>query len=146
LQLVCDVAASVPETLVADESRMRQVVLNLLGNAVKFTERGEVALIVEPQACAPSDAATELRFAVRDTGIGIAGEKLEHIFEAFAQADGSTARRYGGTGLGLTISRRLVELMGGCIAVESELGRGSIFSFTVPLKAGVRQEAIGATC
>ena len=121
-----------PDTVIADESRVRQVVVNLLGNAIKFTERGEVALTVEPRACAPGDAAMELRFAVRDTGIGIAPEKLEHIFEAFAQADGSTARRYGGTGLGLTISRRLVELMGGRIAVESKLGQGSTFSFTVP--------------
>ena len=144
LKLACDVAPSVPGTVVADEARVRQVVLNLLGNAIKFTERGEVVLTVEPRACAKGDSPMELRIAVRDTGIGIAPEKLEHIFEAFAQADGSTARRYGGTGLGLTISRRLVELMGGRIAVESKLGQGSIFSFTVPLEARVRQEAIGA--
>jgi signal transduction histidine kinase len=144
LDLVCKVADSVPETVIADASRVRQVVVNLLGNAIKFTERGEVALIVEPRGSATSDTAMELHFAVRDTGIGIAPEKLEHIFEAFAQADGSTARRYGGTGLGLTISRRLVELMGGRIAVESKLGQGSTFSFTVPLKAGVRQPAVRA--
>jgi signal transduction histidine kinase len=144
LNLVCEVAASVPATVVADESRVRQVVVNLLGNAIKFTERGEVVLSVEPRASAGGDGAMELRFAVRDTGIGIGPEKLEHIFEAFAQADGSTARRYGGTGLGLTISRRLVELMGGRISVESRLGQGSTFAFTVPSKARARQEAVGA--
>ncbi len=143
MKLVCEVAPNVPDTVVADESRVRQVVVNLLGNAIKFTERGEVVLTVELRACAHADA-MELRFAVRDTGIGIAPEKLERIFEAFAQADGSTARRYGGTGLGLTISRRLVELMGGHIAVASTPGQGSIFSFTVPLKIGARQEAVGA--
>jgi signal transduction histidine kinase len=136
LKLISSVAPLVPDMVLADESRVRQILVNLLGNAIKFTEQGEVALTVEPLADAHGAAVTELLFAVRDTGIGIAPAKLEHIFEAFAQADGSTARRYGGTGLGLTISRRLVELMGGRIEVESKLGQGSTFSFTVPSKVG----------
>jgi signal transduction histidine kinase len=143
LKLVCDVAPAVPDRVIADESRVRQVLVNLLGNAIKFTETGEVALTVERHGAAQNPAPMKLRFAVRDTGIGISPEKLERIFEAFAQADGSTARRYGGTGLGLTISRRLVELMGGSIAVESALGQGSTFSFTVPSKTGARQPVMG---
>jgi len=142
LKFVCEVAPSVADTVVADESRVRQVLVNLLGNAIKFTEEGEVALTVESRPRAQD--LVDLRFAVRDTGIGIAPEKLERIFEAFAQADGSTARRYGGTGLGLTISRRLVELMGGRISVESKLGQGSTFSFTVPARTVARRESVGA--
>jgi PAS domain S-box-containing protein len=132
LALVCEIAPDAPSDLVGDPTRLRQVLLNLVGNAIKFTESGEVALRVAPDAGATAPAA--LRFTISDTGIGIPGEKLGAVFERFTQADSSTTRRYGGTGLGLTISKRLVELMGGCIRVESGVGKGSIFSFTVPLE------------
>ncbi len=141
LDLVCEIAPNVPSDLVGDPTRLRQVLLNLLGNAIKFTESGEVALRVALDA-APS-VQDALRFTISDTGIGIPDEKLGAVFERFTQADSSTTRRYGGTGLGLTISKRLVELMGGCIGVESGVGKGSVFSFTVPLEvwAGPRRRA-----
>ena len=129
LKLNWTIAADVPETLRGDPGRLRQVLLNLLGNALKFTEKGEVRVEVQLAQPANGDEAW-LRFAVRDTGIGIAPKMQSAIFESFTQADGSTARRYGGTGLGLTISRRLVEMMAGRIWVESDLGRGSTFYFT----------------
>jgi CheY-like chemotaxis protein len=122
----------VPNELIGDPTRLRQVLLNLLGNAIKFTESGEVALRVTPDP--DSSVPGTLRFTISDTGIGIAGEKLGAVFERFTQADSSTTRRYGGSGLGLTISKRLVELMGGCISVESGVGKGSVFSFAVPLE------------
>jgi PAS domain S-box-containing protein len=128
LELACHVAPVVPDALVGDPGRLGQVLINLAGNALKFTERGEVVLRVEAEAAADGRAA--LHFAVRDTGMGIPPEKQGRIFEAFAQADTSTTRRFGGTGLGLTISSRLVELMGGRIWLESEVGRGSTFHFT----------------
>ena len=129
LALVCEIAPNVPTELVGDPTRLRQVLLNLLGNAVKFTESGEVSLRVTRDA-----DPTTLRFTVSDTGIGIPGAKLAQVFERFTQADSSTTRRFGGSGLGLTISKRLVELMGGRIWVESELGKGSVFAFAVPLE------------
>jgi PAS domain S-box-containing protein len=132
LALVCEVAPTVPNGLIGDPTRLRQVLLNLLGNAIKFTEAGEVALRVTPDADSAVPGA--LRFAISDTGIGIPGEKLDAVFERFTQADSSTTRRYGGSGLGLTISKQLVELMGGTIQVESCVGRGSVFSFAVPLE------------
>jgi PAS domain S-box-containing protein len=132
LVLVCEIAPNVPTELVGDPTRLRQVLLNLLGNAVKFTESGEVSLRVTRDA--DSAVPTALRFDVSDTGIGIPGEKLGQIFERFTQADSSTTRRFGGSGLGLTISKRLVELMGGRIWVESEIGKGSTFAFAVPLE------------
>jgi CheY-like chemotaxis protein/HPt (histidine-containing phosphotransfer) domain-containing protein len=122
----------VPADLVGDPTRLRQVLLNLLGNAIKFTESGEVSLRVTPDA--DSSVPTALRFTISDTGIGIPGEKLGQVFEPFTQADSSTTRRFGGSGLGLTISKRLVELMGGRIWVESEVGEGSVFSFAVPFE------------
>ena len=142
LDLVCEVAPNVPNDLVGDPTRLRQVLLNLLGNAIKFTESGEVALRVTPDA--DSSLPGVLQFTISDTGIGIPGEKLGAVFERFTQADSSTTRRYGGSGLGLTISKRLVELMGGCIRVESGVGKGSVFSFTVPLeiRAGPARRAI----
>ncbi len=121
----------VPEVLAGDPDRLRQIINNLVGNAIKFTERGEVTLEVRPEL--PEKGSAWLHFLVRDTGIGIPPEKQAAVFEAFSQADGSTARRYGGTGLGLTISRRLVELMGGRIWMESATGQGSTFHFTVPI-------------
>ncbi|MEP7063887.1 MAG: PAS domain S-box protein [Betaproteobacteria bacterium] len=142
LDLVCEIAPNVPNFLVGDPTRLRQVLLNLLGNAIKFTESGEVSLRVTPDA--DSSFPGVLRFTISDTGIGIPGEKLGAVFERFTQADSSTTRRYGGSGLGLTISKRLVELMGGCIRVESGVGKGSVFSFTVPLEiwAGPGRRAI----
>ncbi len=132
LELAFEVEPDVPDALTGDPSRLRQVINNLVANAIKFTERGEVVLIVKMEA--RSDSEVRLHFTIADTGIGIAPDKLGIIFEPFRQADGSMTRKYGGTGLGLTISSRLVELMGGRIWVESELGKGSRFHFTVCLK------------
>ncbi|PYV26885.1 MAG: diguanylate cyclase [Acidobacteria bacterium] len=134
LELVCDVHPDVPVAVVGDPTRLRQVVTNLLSNAVKFTERGEVVLRVETEH--REGDGVLLHFVVRDTGIGIPPEKRELIFEPFAQADGSLTRRYGGTGLGLTISARLVEMMQGRLWVESEAGRGSQFHFTARFDLG----------
>ena len=132
LTLVCEIAPGVSNDLVGDPTRLRQVLLNLLGNAIKFTEAGEVSLKVEPDG--DPAVPTALRFTVSDTGIGIPKAKLSQVFERFTQADSSTTRRFGGSGLGLTISRRLVELMGGRIWVESRVGEGSVFGFTVPFE------------
>jgi signal transduction histidine kinase len=133
VELIARVAAGVPARLFGDPGRLRQVLINLVGNAIKFTEKGEVEVVVTAHR-ADEDSA-ELCFAVRDTGIGISPEKLEAIFEAFEQADGSTARRFGGTGLGLSISAKLVEMMGGRIWVESIAGRGSVFRFTARFRS-----------
>jgi PAS domain S-box-containing protein len=125
----CRIREEIPESIVADPTRLCQVVVNLLGNALKFTHQGRVALDVE---CAIQDADVgTLRVTVTDTGIGIPAQKQSLVFGAFAQADGSTTRRFGGTGLGLSISARLVEMMGGSIWVESSEGKGSRFYFTV---------------
>jgi PAS domain S-box-containing protein len=129
LELACHIHRDVPDALVGDPLRLRQIVINLVGNAIKFTEHGEVVLCVEVES--RGDGNAHLRFSVTDTGIGISPEKQAIIFEAFSQADSSTTRRYGGTGLGLAISAQLVELMGGRISVESQLGRGSTFRFAV---------------
>ncbi len=131
LELAYEVRPDIPDDLVGDTGRIAQVVLNLVGNAIKFTERGEVAVRVDAEAIATD--AVELRVAVQDTGIGIPPDKCDLIFDAFAQADASTTRRFGGTGLGLAICRRLVEQMHGRIWLESEVGRGSTFLFTVLL-------------
>ena len=132
LTLLCEMAPDVPGDLLGDPTRLRQVLLNLLGNAVKFTESGKVSLRVMRE---PGTAVRNaLRFTVTDTGIGIPPEKLGRVFERFTQADTSTTRRFGGSGLGLTISKRLVELMGGRIWVESEVGQGSMFAFAVPFE------------
>jgi PAS domain S-box-containing protein len=131
LELVCEIAPDVPEAVRGDSNRLRQVVVNILGNAIKFTQTGEVALKVQKEAADGDDST--LRFTVSDTGIGIPDEKLRVIFDPFTQADTSTTRNFGGTGLGLTISARLIERMGGKISVESEVGRGTQFHFTVPL-------------
>jgi signal transduction histidine kinase/CheY-like chemotaxis protein len=130
LELTCDVDPRIPDHLVGDENRIRQVLLNLVGNAIKFTDAGSVAVTVEMEP-AP-DRSLIAHFTVRDTGLGIPPEKQKIIFEAFRQADGSTTRKYGGTGLGLTISQGLVDIMGGRIWVESRPGHGSTFHFTAP--------------
>ncbi len=132
LTLACEIAPNVRNYLVGDPTRLRQVLLNLLGNAIKFTETGHVALQVELDEDSSVPAA--LRFTVTDTGIGIADEKLASVFERFTQADSSTTRRFGGSGLGLTISKRLVELMGGRIWVSSTVDQGSAFAFAVPFE------------
>jgi two-component system, sensor histidine kinase and response regulator len=132
LELACHIHSDVPDALVGDPLRLRQIVMNLVGNAIKFTEHGEVVLRVQVESLPNGNA--ELHFSVADTGIGIAPEKKAVIFEAFSQADSSTTRRYGGTGLGLAISAQLVELMGGRISVESKPGRGSTFHFTALFK------------
>jgi two-component system, sensor histidine kinase and response regulator len=129
IELSCSILPHVPNNLIGDPERLRQVIFNLVGNAIKFTEQGEILLHVDAEM-ASTESAT-LHFAVIDTGIGIPEAKQDVIFEAFEQADGSTTRKYGGTGLGLTISAQLVELMGGRIWVESEEGSGSTFHFTV---------------
>jgi signal transduction histidine kinase len=128
LELICGVASDVPEIVLGDPHRLRQIILNLLGNAIKFTVHGEVALQAGVDETDGQHAV--LHFVVADTGIGVPREKQASIFAPFTQADASTTRRYGGTGLGLTISTRLVEIMGGRIWVESEPGRGSRFHFT----------------
>jgi two-component system sensor histidine kinase/response regulator len=128
LELAYDLRADVPDALIGDPGRLRQVLVNLVGNAVKFTDRGEVIVYVEVRGQSAQES--ELHFTVADTGIGIPPEKQASIFEAFTQADGSMTRMYGGTGLGLTISARLVECMNGKIWVESEVGVGSRFHFT----------------
>jgi len=132
LALMCEIAPDVPSNLVGDPTRLRQVLLNLVGNAIKFTESGEVCLRVTRGGNLAVPAA--LQFTISDTGVGIESAKLSRVFERFTQADSSTTRRFGGTGLGLTISKRLVELMGGSIWVESTLGKGSVFSFAVPFE------------
>ena len=134
LELIGDIRADVPETLIGDAGRLRQILVNLAGNAIKFTETGEVVLSVAVESRTEESAL--LHFAVRDTGIGIPPERQGQIFEAFSQADSSTTRKYGGTGLGLTISTQLVAAMGGRIWVESEVGKGSVFHFTARLGIG----------
>lgn len=129
LELIYDVQPDVPEALVGDPGRIRQILINLVGNAIKFTEKGEVFIEVLEES--HEDELAYLHFKVRDTGIGVPLEKQQRIFEAFSQADGSMTRKYGGTGLGLTICTRLVTMMGGAIWVESLPGQGSTFHFTV---------------
>ena len=134
LEMRCEIAPDVPQTVLGDPGRLRQILVNLLGNAIKFTQVGEVVLRVE-HADAPADAGEGmlLHFSVSDSGMGIAPDKLDSIFEAFSQEDSSTTRRFGGTGLGLTICVRLVEAMGGRIWVGSAPGQGSVFHFTLRL-------------
>ncbi len=142
LELACRVSPDVPRTVLGDPGRLRQVVLNLVGNAIKFTERGEVVL--EAEVASRSDEEVRLHFSVRDTGIGVPEEKREQIFAPFTQADSSTTRRFGGTGLGLAISAQLVEMMGGKLGLVSEEGRGSTFHFTASFELPRRQAAVAA--
>jgi two-component system, sensor histidine kinase and response regulator len=130
LELIGCIEEGVPSRLRGDPGRLRQVILNLGSNALKFTDHGEVVIRIEPDGAAPAGEDVALRCIVRDSGIGIPKDKQRAIFESFTQADSSTTRRYGGTGLGLAISQRLVTMMGGAIGVDSEPGRGSTFWFT----------------
>src|SRR3989440_2171503 len=130
LELIYQVQPDVPDALIGDAGRLRQVVLNLVGNAVKFTDQGEVVVRVDVDGKAAAEGQIGLRFAVSDTGIGIPQDEQGRIFRAFEQEDTSTTRKYGGTGLGLTIASRRVPLMGGTITVDSAPGRGSTFAFT----------------
>ncbi|SPE42613.1 Sensor histidine kinase response regulator, HAMP and Hpt domain-containing [Candidatus Sulfopaludibacter sp. SbA3] len=143
LELSCTIDPGVPERIVGDPLRLRQILLNLAANAIKFTESGSISVEV---GAVTLPEGLELEFAVRDTGIGIPPEKQRTIFQAFAQGDGSMTRRFGGTGLGLTISSRLVEMMGGRIHVESRPGEGSCFRFTIQagkIQAGEEQAPAG---
>ncbi|HEX4632620.1 MAG TPA: response regulator [Gemmatimonadales bacterium] len=145
LDLITDVQPGVPVTVRGDPTRLRQILTNLVGNAIKFTEQGEVVVSVAKRE--PSDAENVLlHFTVRDTGIGIAPDKLETIFEEFTQADSSTTRRYGGTGLGLAICRRLVRLQGGELRVESQFGKGTEFSFSLryPVEKATATPVLGS--
>jgi PAS domain S-box-containing protein len=141
LELATRILPDVPLRLVGDQLRLRQILINLVGNAIKFTDRGEVVLTVEsdcePQSHGNGGERLQIRFSVSDTGIGIPTDQLETIFQSFTQADSSVTRRYGGSGLGLAIVRRLVELMGGRIWTQSEVGKGSVFCFTALFKPAV---------
>ena len=137
IELRGEIDDGVPAAVIADPVRIRQVVLNLVNNAIKFTSFGYVHVRVEAEKVEHDTAM--LRFTVADSGIGLTPAQQAVIFDAFRQADGSTTRRYGGTGLGLSISRRLVEMMGGQISVESEAGKGSRFMFTA--RVGLRVDA-----
>jgi two-component system sensor histidine kinase/response regulator len=143
LELLCEISPDVPQVVKGDSSRLRQVIANLVGNALKFTDKGEVALRVQTEP-GHGDGCL-LHFVVSDTGIGIPADKQKLIFDPFSQADASTTRKYGGTGLGLTITSRLVGMMGGKIWVESQIGRGSQFHFTVQFKAALMQPQTSST-
>jgi signal transduction histidine kinase/DNA-binding response OmpR family regulator len=141
LELVYEISSDIPVCVLGDPGRIRQILINLVGNAIKFTERGEVGLQV--QCSSRNDQELELHFTVADSGIGIPADKHALIFEAFAQADGSATRNYGGTGLGLAISSQFVGLMGGRIWVESTIGKGSTFHFTIRVGVATVQGALG---
>ena len=150
LELVIQIHPDVPLIMIGDPARLRQILVNLIGNAVKFTNQGEITITVERLPPIPDSSITnqlQLQFAVKDTGIGIDKNSLEHVFESFQQADSSTTREFGGTGLGLTISKRLVELLGGKIWVTSKIGVGSTFFFTthfepLPEESGIPSPTI----
>lgn len=138
LELASRIGPGVPQGIIGDPTRIKQVLMNLINNAVKFTEEGEVILTIEQVDDGPEPAVgktTKLRISVRDTGIGIPADRMDRLFKSFSQVDASTTRRYGGTGLGLVITQRLIELMGSEIKVESEVGKGSEFSFVIDVEA-----------
>jgi CheY-like chemotaxis protein/nitrogen-specific signal transduction histidine kinase len=139
IELTCEFGSDVPSVVQGDAGRLRQILLNLLSNALKFTRQGEVGITVTGQ---PSGEGYQLTFSVHDTGIGIEQDKLDKIFDSFTQADASTTRQYGGTGLGLTISRRLSELMGGNLRAESTPGKGSIFHCTIQVATARRIKTV----
>ncbi|MEM7530994.1 MAG: ATP-binding protein [Chloroflexota bacterium] len=139
IHVTSNIASTVPNVILGDMTRLRQILINLVGNALKFTHEGQITITVTTTGTTTgaqsSTAHDTLQFCVQDTGIGISADRLESLFESFSQADSSTTRKYGGTGLGLTISKRLVEMMGGSIWVESTLGTGSQFYFTIPTES-----------
>jgi len=142
IELASDIAVDLPRHVCGDPGRLRQVLINLIGNAVKFTERGEVVVTVSRESDTPTEVV--VRFEVSDTGIGMSEEAKEQLFRPFMQADSSTTRRFGGTGLGLAICKQMVELMGGQIGVRSELGRGSVFWFTARLSKPAKSVSLNA--
>jgi len=138
LRLECEIDKAIPPSIMADGDRLRQVLINLVGNAIKFTHEGEVrvrAFLTHP----PKEGELEIGFEVKDTGIGIPHNKLDHLFKAFSQVDSSITRKYGGTGLGLVICDKLIQLMGGRIHVESQPGKGSVFSWTILCRPGTQE-------
>lgn len=151
IELACRIDSDVPSGVLGDAVRIKQILMNLLNNAIKFTDVGEVVLnvstLVDGAGASPGES-TLLKFAVRDTGIGIPEDRMHRLFKSFSQVDASTTRRFGGTGLGLVITKRLIELMGGEISVESEVGKGTTFSFSIPSEVaqltdrGTREEQI----
>jgi signal transduction histidine kinase/CheY-like chemotaxis protein len=144
LELACEVASPIPEMVVGDPTRLRQIVSNLVGNALKFTEHGEIVVAVDLES--RDNDSLFVHFTVRDTGIGILPEQQQKIFKAFSQADGSTTRKYGGTGLGLTVSMRLVKMMGGNMWVESQPGYGSCFHFTARMGVSLLARSTKLLC
>ena len=136
LELLFKTGPSVPTALVGDPLRLGQILINLSNNAVKFTDTGEI--VISTELVQKDDTQVTLKFSVQDTGIGMTSEQAAKLFQPFMQADSSTTRKFGGTGLGLTISKRLAEMMGGDIWVESEPGKGSRFSFSLPINRAVR--------
>ena len=146
LEYLCRIDPSVPRWVYGDPGRLRQILVNLIGNAIKFTREGKVEIRVRPaeNALPESDRQVVLAFAIKDTGIGISPGKAETLFDAFTQVDASITRHYGGTGLGLSISKNLIEMMDGQVAVSSEEGKGSVFTFTVTLKKGFRNARTAA--
>jgi len=142
LDLFFHIDRNVPLVLKGDPLRLQQVLINLIGNAVKFTEKGEVVVRVELSDKFRSGRKDyiRLKFSVKDTGIGLTKEQMGDLFELFTQADSSVTRRYGGTGLGLAISRQIVQLMGGKIEAASEAGKGSVFTFLIPLGLGKKKK------
>ncbi|MGD9633377.1 MAG: ATP-binding protein [Pirellulales bacterium] len=146
LELNCQLVGAVPRQVLGDPDRLRQVLVNLMGNALKFTEHGGVLLRVQPEETTGDAASVTVRFEIVDTGIGIPADRITRLFESFSQADASTTRKYGGTGLGLAISKQLVELMGGEIGVISTPGRGSTFWFRLPLVLDPNEAAVGSYC
>ncbi|MGB5177559.1 MAG: ATP-binding protein, partial [Gammaproteobacteria bacterium] len=143
LELACNVPGEIPEAVMGDATRLRQVLTNLTGNAIKFTETGEVVISAQPLK--ETATAVRIRFSIRDTGIGLEPSQIDHIFDSFAQGDGSTTRKYGGTGLGLAISRQLVGLMGGQLNVESVAGQGSTFFFEIDMEKQQDPQATSPT-
>ncbi|MGE0084433.1 MAG: response regulator [Desulfococcaceae bacterium] len=148
LELVSMMDPDLPDAIAGDETRVRQILLNLLSNAVKFTQKGEILVSVSG-LCLPSDSAGEtaaknweLHFAVKDSGIGIPSDRMDRLFKSFSQVDSSTSRKYGGTGLGLVISRRLAEMMGGAMVAESKEGVGTIFHFSIRAQAAVMSKLV----